>query len=86
MTDKGKDTLQKDHNGLTEEEFLAAYEPGDYLRPSVATDMVIFTITEEKEENYREAFGKKFKCSSYSARYSSFFRLLGTSRRVCSSG
>lgn len=44
----------RDRNGLTEEEFLAAYQPGDYPRPSVATDMVIFTVTDEDEENYRK--------------------------------
>ncbi len=61
MTDKGKGTLQKDHNGLTEEEFLAAYEPGDYLRPSVATDMVIFTVTDAEEENYRKLARKELR-------------------------
>lgn len=44
----------RDKQGLTEEEFLAAYQPGDYVRPSVATDMVIFTITEQEEKNYRK--------------------------------
>ena len=31
-----------DKNGLTEEEFLAAYRPGDYPRPSVTADMAVF--------------------------------------------
>ena len=39
----------RDRNGLTEEEFLRQYKPGDYERPSVAADMVIFTVTEEEE-------------------------------------
>ncbi|WP_246281130.1 NUDIX hydrolase [Saccharibacillus qingshengii] len=43
----------RDANGLTEEEFLASYDAGDYERPSVAADMVIFTVAGEKEENYR---------------------------------
>lgn len=34
----------RDRNGLTEAEFLSSYEPGDYVRPSVAADMVIFTV------------------------------------------
>ena len=33
----------RDRNGLTEAEFLSSYEPGDYVRPSVAAGMVIFT-------------------------------------------
>ena len=31
-----------DKNGLTEEEFLARYRPGDYPRPSMTVDMLIF--------------------------------------------
>lgn len=37
-----KDARNKD--GLTEEEFLASYNPGDYPRPSVTTDMILFTL------------------------------------------
>ncbi len=43
----------RDKNGLTEKEFLAQYRPGDYERPSVATDMVIFTAENREENNYR---------------------------------
>jgi 8-oxo-dGTP diphosphatase len=32
----------RDKNGLTEEEFLAQYEPGDYERPSMTVDTLIF--------------------------------------------
>ena len=32
----------RDKNGLTEEEFLARYQPGDYPRPSMTVDMLIF--------------------------------------------
>lgn len=52
---------QRDHNGLTEEEFLAAYEPGDYERPSVAADMVIFTVTDAEEANYRKLARKELR-------------------------
>ena len=31
----------RDQNGLTEEEFLAQYDPGDYERPSVTVDMLL---------------------------------------------
>lgn len=32
----------RDKNGLTEKEFLAKYRPGDYERPSVTVDMLVF--------------------------------------------
>lgn len=31
----------RDKNGLTEAEFLAAYRPGDYPRPSVTVDILL---------------------------------------------
>ncbi|MEO3946607.1 NUDIX domain-containing protein [Gorillibacterium sp. CAU 1737] len=51
----------RDHDGLTEQEFLAGYKPGDYERPSVATDMVIFTVTEALEDNYRKLPKKELR-------------------------
>lgn len=45
---------QRDKNGLTEQEFLKQYRPEDYERPSVAADMVIFTVKDTEEENYRK--------------------------------
>lgn len=45
---------KRDKQGLTEEEFLASYHAGNYVRPSVAADMAIFAITEEKKKNYRK--------------------------------
>ncbi|MCD7908284.1 MAG: ADP-ribose pyrophosphatase, partial [Clostridium sp.] len=44
-----RDRKLRDKNGMTEEEFLARYNAGDYERPSVAADMVIFTVREEAE-------------------------------------
>lgn len=44
----------RDRDGLTEEEFLKQYKPGDYPRPSVATDMVIFTVADQETDNYRK--------------------------------
>lgn len=46
--------LLRDNNGLTEAQFLAGYDAGDYERPSVAADMVIFTVAGEKKESYRK--------------------------------
>ncbi|MBQ8135552.1 MAG: NUDIX hydrolase [Clostridia bacterium] len=51
----------RDKNGLTEAEYLAAYKPGDYARPSVAVDMVIFSAADTKEENYRKLPQKELK-------------------------
>ncbi len=53
--------LLRDKDGLTEEEFLANYEPKDYPRPSVATDMVIFTVTDQEEDNYRRLPQKELR-------------------------
>lgn len=51
----------RDRNGLTEKEFLASYESKDYPRPSVAADMVIFTITDQEENNYRKLPEKELR-------------------------
>lgn len=40
----------RDRNGLTEKEFLMQYRPGEYSRPSVAVDLVIFARPEAKTE------------------------------------
>ena len=37
----------RDKNGLTEAEFLAAYRPGDYPRPSVTVDILLFLKPKE---------------------------------------
>ncbi len=39
--------------GLTEEQFLSSYDASQYDRLSVTVDMLIFTVTEEEEKNYR---------------------------------
>lgn len=51
--------LNKD--GLTEEEFLAQYDPGKYERPSVSVDMLIFTVTDMISGNYRKLPEKALK-------------------------
>ena len=37
------------YDDMTEEEFLAQYKPGDYERPSVTVDMLIFTINKDQK-------------------------------------
>lgn len=53
--------ILRDKDGLTEEEFLRRYEPGDYPRPSVAADIVIFTVTDQQEDNYRKLPKKELR-------------------------
>ena len=43
--------LNKD--GLSEEEFLKQYKPGDYERPSVTADILLFTIDKNEKVNNR---------------------------------
>ncbi|KGR74971.1 NUDIX hydrolase [Ureibacillus sinduriensis] len=50
-----------DKDGITESEFLEQYRPGDYERPSVTTDMVIFTVTEEEADSYRKLPEKELR-------------------------
>lgn len=40
---------RKNEEGLTEKEFLAQYRPGDYERPSLTVDVLIFALDEEEE-------------------------------------
>lgn len=51
----------RDRSGLTEEEFLQQYDAGDYERPSVAADMVIFTVLDSEVSNYRKLPEKGLK-------------------------
>ena len=48
-------------NGLTEEEFLASYNPGDYERPSNTADMLLFTIGEKENIDVRKDKEKELK-------------------------
>lgn len=38
---------KRNSRGLTESEFLEAYNPGDYERPSVTVDMLVFSLDRE---------------------------------------
>lgn len=53
--------ILKNKQGLTEEQFIAAYDPGNFERPSVTVDMLIFTVTDEENENYRKLPDKVLK-------------------------
>lgn len=48
------DNKLKNKQGLTEEEFLKIYDAGEYERPSVTVDMLIFTVTDQEKESYRK--------------------------------
>lgn len=47
--------------GQTEAEFLAQYEAGQYDRPSVTVDMLVFTVMSEMKESYRKLPEKALK-------------------------
>lgn len=44
----------RDRNGLTEKEFLQSYDASMYERPSVKVDMLIFTVMNKEQDNYRK--------------------------------
>lgn len=52
---------QKNAQGLTEEEFLNSYNPGDYERPSVTVDMLLLTVGERPVEDIRKLPEKELK-------------------------
>ena len=45
----------------SEEEFLKSYKPGDYERPSVTVDTLVFTVTEKENEDIRKLNKKELK-------------------------
>lgn len=51
----------RDRNGLTEREFLEQYRAGDYERPSVAADMVIFTAADAAGDYEAGAAAKELR-------------------------
>ena len=51
----------RDRNGLTEREFLEQYRAGDYERPSVAADMVIFTVADAAADEGPGAGAKELR-------------------------
>lgn len=51
----------KNRDGLTEMEFLKNYDVSKYQRPSVTVDMLIFSVGNEEETNYRKLPKKALK-------------------------
>ena len=49
---------QTKNPSLSEQQFLKEYDVNKYLRPSVSVDMLLFTVMEEKTENYRKLADK----------------------------
>ncbi|WP_409177849.1 NUDIX hydrolase [Brevibacillus fortis] len=47
--------------GQTELEYLEAYDVSQFERPSVTVDMLVFTVMDELEENYRKLSPKSLK-------------------------
>lgn len=56
---KGKPSVNK--QGQTEQEYLEAYDVSQFERPSVTVDMLVFTVMDELEENYRKLSPKSLK-------------------------
>lgn len=46
---------------VEEKEFLSTYDPNEFERPSIAVDIVIFTVKDAEEENYRKLPEKELK-------------------------
>lgn len=40
--------------GQTEKQFLSEYDASQFERPSVTVDMLVFTVADEEEQNYRK--------------------------------
>lgn len=53
--------ILRNRQGLSEEEFLEKYDASMFERPSVTVDMLIFTVVNEDEENYRKLPEKSLK-------------------------
>lgn len=49
------------NKGQTEAEFIACYDPGNYAKPSVTVDNLIFTVCDEEEKNYRKIPEKELR-------------------------
>ncbi|MGL5416209.1 MAG: NUDIX hydrolase [Clostridium sp.] len=53
--------LRKNKKGQTLEEFLKAYKPKDYERPSVTVDMLLFTVVDKFNEDKKRVPDKELK-------------------------
>ncbi len=52
---------QEEEKNLTEQEFLKAYDPSRFERPSITVDTLIFTVSDEGAESYRRLPEKSLK-------------------------
>lgn len=50
-----------DGNGLNEEQYLAAYNPDKYQKPSVTVDVLMFSISDVEGKSFRKLPDKKLK-------------------------
>lgn len=51
----------RNKNGLTEAEFLAGYDAGKFDRISITVDMLLFSVMDQDEDNYRKLPEKQLK-------------------------
>ncbi|WP_127538545.1 NUDIX hydrolase [Paenibacillus illinoisensis] len=51
---EGRPLDHLNHGDISEQQFLETYNAGDYERPSVTVDMLVFTIRSEAQSNYRK--------------------------------
>ncbi|MFF0828066.1 NUDIX domain-containing protein [Brevibacillus sp. NPDC003359] len=56
-----KEKSHVNKRGQTEQEYLEAYDVSQFERPSVTVDMLVFTVMDELEENYRKLSPKSLK-------------------------
>ncbi|MFG0216984.1 NUDIX domain-containing protein [Brevibacillus porteri] len=56
-----KDKPNINKQGQTEQEYLEAYDVSQFERPSMTVDMLVFTVMDELEENYRKLSPKSLK-------------------------
>ncbi len=50
----GETADKLDHRGWNEQQYLEQYDVSEFERPSVTADMLIFTILDEQQDNYRK--------------------------------
>ena len=56
-----RDKELRNAKGQNEQEFLEAYKPGNYERPSVTVDILIFSLIDKKAETKRTVSQKELR-------------------------
>lgn len=69
--------------GLTEKEFLEAYDASIYPKPSLTADVLLFTVDSIKNNNYKKNDQKVLKLLLIKKEKPSLFRPMGYSWRFC---